>query len=187
MFNYFFLGLASILAFFIFSKRTTAEISKRTTAKIPKSKESLNDNAYKPFIAEKIYSRQEIDLLIKKYAFKYAIDENLLRAIIMVESSFNYKAVNKEGSYGLCQIHKNLLIGYYPEFKTKTEDEIKNYLFNAENNLDIAGMFLNHLFRRYKDINKVIQAYNLGETKFDKGYTSPDYLKKVLYYYNIKI
>ena len=42
--------------------------------------------------------------IIKKNSIKYKVDENLIYAIIMTESSFNKDAVSKAGAIGLMQL-----------------------------------------------------------------------------------
>ncbi len=119
-----------------------------------------------------------LDELIKYKAGKYGIEERLLRAIIKVESNFNPQAKNlKDPSYGLCQINPALAkgLGFFPD---------EYLLYDPAYNLEVACVFLSHLKRKYNnDLDSIIQAYNLGETKFDKGYKSPDYLEKVKKYY----
>jgi soluble lytic murein transglycosylase-like protein len=119
-----------------------------------------------------------LDELIKYKAGKYGIEERLLRAIIKVESNFNPQAKNlNDPSYGLCQINPALAkgLGFFPD---------EYLLYDPAYNLEVACVFLSHLKRKYNnDLDSIIQAYNLGETKFDKGYKSPDYLEKVKKYY----
>lgn len=119
-----------------------------------------------------------LDELIKYKAGKYGIEERLLRAIIKVESNFNPAAKNlSDPSYGLCQINPALAkgLGFFPD---------EYLLYDPAYNLEVACVFLSHLKRKYNnDLDSIIQAYNLGETKFDKGYKSTDYLEKVKKYY----
>ena len=140
----------------------------------------LIENAKKEI--DKLYAitapSMTLDELIKYKAGKYGIEERLLRAIIKVESDFNPRAKNlKDPSYGLCQINPALAkgLGFFP---------YEYLLYDPAYNLEIACVFLSHLKRKYNnDLDSIIQAYNLGETKFDKGYKSPDYLEKVKKYY----
>jgi len=116
--------------------------------------------------------------LIKYKAGKFGIEERLLRAIIKVESDFNPNAKNlNDPSFGLCQINPALAkgLGFFPD---------EYLLYDPSYNLEVACTFLSHLIRKYNnDLDAVIQAYNLGETKYDKGYKSTDYLEKVKKYY----
>ncbi len=119
-----------------------------------------------------------LDELIKYKAGKYGIEERLLRAIIKVESNFNPQAKNlNDPSYGLCQINPALAkgLGFFPD---------EYLLYDPAYNLEVACVFLSHLKRKYNnDLDSIIQAYNLGETKFNKGIKSTDYLEKVKKYY----
>lgn len=99
-------------------------------------------------------------------------------AIAKAESSLNVKAYNPEGSYGLMQLKLATARAFNPVI-VSTDD-----LYDPFNNIRAGVRYIQYLWNKYNDINSTIQAYNLGETKFDAGKTSLDYLRKVLRYYN---
>ncbi|MFS1562931.1 MAG: transglycosylase SLT domain-containing protein [Candidatus Arsenophonus phytopathogenicus] len=53
---------------------------------------------------ESVPSKTPYDGVIKQAAQRYAIDENLIRAIIKVESNFRVNAVSKSNAIGLMQV-----------------------------------------------------------------------------------
>jgi len=127
---------------------------------------------------QNLNKEKSLDDLIKEKAEKYGIELRLIRAIIKVESNFNPSAINlTDPSYGLCQVMPALAKGYGFAYDIKS-------LVNPDHNLNIALTFLKDLKQKYSgDLKAIIQAYNLGETKYNKGLKSPEYLEKVLYYY----
>jgi len=166
-------GLAMYLILFLVTLAGLIFIVSKANAEDKK----LIENAKKEIDAITAPS-MTLDELIKYKAGKYGIEERLLRAIIKVESDFNPQAKNlKDPSYGLCQINPALAkgLGFFPD---------EYLLYDPAYNLEIACVFLSHLKRKYNnDLDSIIQAYNLGETKFDKGIKSTDYLEKVKKYY----
>lgn len=53
---------------------------------------------------ESVPSKTPYDGVIKQAAQRYAIDENLIRAIIKVESNFRVNSVSKSNAIGLMQV-----------------------------------------------------------------------------------
>jgi len=105
---------------------------------------------------------------------------HLMLALAETESSMRPNAVgyNKEHrpvDFGLFQLNRWWLIKFEKE-------ELKDPMTNA----CIAMVFVNHLMNRYRgDLNAVIQAYNLGETKYNRGIRAPSYLATVKMYMRI--
>jgi len=109
--------------------------------------------------------------LVKKYARKYDISENLVYAIIKTESDFNQFAVSGSGAYGLMQIMpKTAGRDAYLHVKGKKHTPSKTYLFNAKNNIELGVAYLNILNKKYlagiyNPVSReycVISAYNTG-------------------------
>lgn len=117
---------------------------------------------------------------------KYALDENLVEAIIKVESDGNVQAINPDGpSYGLMQITPILAqdYGLIRDYKNVTLDD-KAKMLDPSNNLNVGCWFLNYLLRKYpRDI--AIQMYNVGETGYNNGSRVSYYLNKVIYWMEI--
>jgi len=110
-------------------------------------------------------------------SWKYLTETNstlsiaTILAIVDVESNFNPNNITND-DYGLFQLNANNLRVWGVSKKLALDPEV---------NLKCAIDFLNHLCKVYNQrLTDVIQAYNLGETKFNLGARVPAYLKKVL-------
>lgn len=106
----------------------------------------------------------------------YNMDFTFVMAIIQQESGYQTDAVSNTDDYGLMQINK-VNHGYITD-----EIGVTNYLDPYENVR--AGMFiLRKLFEKYETPEKVLMAYNLGESGakalWDKGVFETNYSKSV--------
>lgn len=106
----------------------------------------------------------------------YNMDFIFVMAIIQQESGYQLDAVSNTDDYGLMQINK-VNHGYITD-----EIGVTNYLDPYENVR--AGMFiLRKLFEKYETPEKVLMAYNLGESGakalWDKGVFETNYSKSV--------
>lgn len=106
----------------------------------------------------------------------YNMDFTFVMAIIQQESGYQPDAVSNTDDYGLMQINK-VNHGYITD-----EIGVTNYLDPYENVR--AGMFiLRKLFEKYETPEKVLMAYNLGESGakalWDKGVFETNYSKSV--------
>ncbi|OGS99442.1 MAG: hypothetical protein A3F73_05685 [Gallionellales bacterium RIFCSPLOWO2_12_FULL_59_22] len=109
--------------------------------------------------------------LVEKYARTYGISPSLVFAIMRTESNFNPFAVSSAPAYGLMQLVPTS--GGRDAYKrAKGVDEIpgKQYLFDAENNIELGTAYLNVLaFNELHEVNDpvsreycIISAYNTG-------------------------
>jgi hypothetical protein len=111
------------------------------------------------------YKSRDIVGLVKMYARKYRIDENLLFAIIKVESNFNSSAVSSAGAQGLMQLMP----------ATAEELGVTNILDPAQN---IAGgsQYISKCLRLFKgDQELALAAYNAGPGAVKKYGGIPPY------------
>jgi len=117
---------------------------------------------------------EDIGSIIKKYADKYDISEELVKALIQQESSFNPRAVSKVGAKGLMQL--------MPVHTDKQGIDP----FDPEQNIKTGMGFLSHLLNKYGDLRLALAAYNAGEKAVDKyGDVPPyketqDYVKRIM-------
>lgn len=116
---------------------------------------------------------------------KYGVDENLIRAIIKVESDFNPKCVSKAGAKGLMQL--------MPE--NCRDLGVKNP-FDIYENIDGGTRHIKEYIDKYNgDVEMALMAYNGGPTRMRRRgvmsaqdiYLMPketrNYVPKVMKYY----
>ena len=88
----------------------------------------------------------------------YSLEEELVFAVIRVESNFKANAVSRAGACGLMQLMPSTAIfisggaGY-------------NDLFDVEENIGFGCKYLSYLLRKFPDVEIALAAYNAGEGK----------------------
>ena len=133
------------------------------------------DNA--PRIVNGKTSYSEMQDVIDSAADKYNIDNELIRAIIQVESGWNTGAVSNKGAQGLMQLMP----------KTAAMLGVSNPFDPAEN-IDGGARYISDLTDKYKgDVEKALAAYNAGPARVDSGNipaVSSRYVKNVMAIYH---
>jgi soluble lytic murein transglycosylase-like protein len=104
-------------------------------------------NAYRPSAA----TGSEIDAAIEKAACATGLDPALIRAVIRVESSFDFNAVSGAGAQGLMQ----LMPGTARELGVTDP-------FDAEQNVMGGATYLAKQLRRFGNVRLALAAYNTG-------------------------
>jgi soluble lytic murein transglycosylase-like protein len=117
--------------------------------------------------------------IISRAADRYQVDPNLIKAIIMAESSCNPRAVSNKGAKGLMQLMP----------RTAEALGVKD-CFNPENNINGGVKYFRQLLDRFDgDVELALAAYNAGSTKVRKYNGVPPfkatryYIQKVDEYY----
>lgn len=109
--------------------------------------------------------------LVERYAKAYDISPSLVFAIMRTESNFNPFAVSSAPAYGLMQlVPSSGGRDAYKRAKGSNEIPSKQYLFDAQNNIELGVAYLNVLaFNELDEVNDpasreycVISAYNTG-------------------------
>ena len=120
------------------------------------------------------------DGLIKKYALKYGVEPNFVKAVMKKESTFNPKAGSGAGAKGLMQLMP----------ATAASLGVKN-VYDPEQNIEAGVRMLRDLGKKYKgDKKMILAAYNWGSGNLAKyGFgnrpaETRNYVTKVLQYYN---
>ena len=114
----------------------------------------------------------DFDPIIEKAALAAAVEADLLRAVIAVESGFNARAVSKAGAVGLMQ----LMPATAKRFGATDR-------YDPRQNVHAGARYLRSLIDRYgKDIQLALAAYNAGETAVDRcGRCIPAYKETQAY------
>ena len=99
------------------------------------------------------------DSIIEKAAMSAAVEPNLLRAVIVVESGFNSQAISKRGAIGLMQLMP----------ATASRFGVSNP-FDPRENVHAGARYLKFLIDRFgQDIRLALAAYNAGEEAVDRN------------------
>ena len=99
--------------------------------------------------------------LLRAAAEKHGVDEELLKAVITVESGFNAKAVSPRGAIGLMQITPVTADRYATAAERRTPAETR--LLDAQVNVHTGARMLADLIRRHGGIDIALAAWNAGE------------------------
>ena len=122
----------------------------------------------------------QYDAIIESEAKSAGVEPNLLRAVIVVESGFNSRAVSKRGAVGLMQL--------MPE--TATRFGVSNR-YDPRQNVRGGALYLGFLINRFsQNVRLALAAFNAGEDAVDRnaGQIPPfietlEYVPKVLKIY----
>ena len=110
-------------------------------------------------------SSSAYDRIIAQAASDYDVREDLVRAVIQVESGFNARARSPKGAMGLMQLMP----------KTAAELGVRNP-YNPTENIRGGVAYLRSLLDRYQDETLALAAYNAGPSAVDRyGSTVPPY------------
>lgn len=117
--------------------------------------------------------------IILEAADRYEVDLDLIKAIIMVESSYNPNAISRRGAKGLMQL------------MPKTAEALGvGDSFNPEHNINAGVRYFKKLLDQFNgDVKLALAAYNAGSRKVRKYNGVPPfkttqcYIKKVFEYH----
>jgi soluble lytic murein transglycosylase-like protein len=114
----------------------------------------------------------QYDAMIEKAAVSASVESNLLRAVIVVESGFNYRAVSKRGAVGLMQLMP----------ATATRFGVSNP-YDPRENVHGGARYLKFLMDRFgQNMRLALAAYNAGEGAVDRnGGQIPPYEETMAY------
>lgn len=101
----------------------------------------------------------QYDSIIETAAISAAVEPNLLRAVIVVESGFNSRAVSKRGAVGLMQLMP----------ATATRYGVSNP-YDPRQNVHAGARYLKFLIDRFgQDVRLALAAYNAGEDAVERN------------------
>ena len=121
-------------------------------------------------------SYTELQDIIDSCAEKYNIDNELIRAMIQVESGWDTEAVSNKGAQGLMQLMPRTaaMLGV-------------NDPFDPVQNIEGGVRYISDLTDKYRgDIEKALAAYNAGPARVDSGNipeVSRRYVKNIMAIY----
>jgi soluble lytic murein transglycosylase-like protein len=112
------------------------------------------------------------DAIIERAAHTAAVQPNLLRAVIVVESGFNVRAMSKRGAMGLMQLMP----------ATAARFGISDS-FDPGQNVNAGARYLKFLLDRFgQNLSLALAAYNAGEDAVDRsGGQIPPYTETMAY------
>ena len=111
------------------------------------------------YSANMLARASQYDAIIEKAAVSAAVEPNLLRAVIVVESGFNSRAVSKRGAVGLMQLMP----------ATATRFGVSNP-YDPLQNVHAGARYLKFLIDRFgQDVRLALAAYNAGEDAVDRN------------------
>src|SRR6202011_1378722 len=122
------------------------------------------------------------DSIIEKAAMAASVEPNLLRAVIVVESGFNSRALSKRGAVGLMQLMP----------ATASRFGVSNP-YDPRENVHAGARYLRFLIDRFgQDVSLALAAYNAGEGAVERNggriphFTEPmAYVPRVLKIYRM--
>jgi soluble lytic murein transglycosylase-like protein len=101
----------------------------------------------------------QYDAIIEKAALSNSVEANLLRAVIVVESGFNSRAVSKRGAVGLMQLMP----------ATASRFGVSNP-YDPRENVHAGARYLKFLMDRFgQNMRLALAAYNAGEEAVDRN------------------
>ena len=129
------------------------------------------------FVALPVSMDEGTQKTVSEICDKYNVPFTLVMALIETESNFQPNLISRTNDYGLMQInicnHKRLSAGL----------GITDFL-NPSQNVEAGCYMLSELLYKYKDLNVVLMAYNMGEGNAKKlwkqGVWSSKYSQKIM-------
>lgn len=107
---------------------------------------------------------------IRNASIESNIPEQLLRAVIMQESSGNERAISSRGAVGLMQLMPD----------TARSVGVNN-IYDAEENIKGGARYLRQMFDRFGDIESALAAYNAGPGNVEKHDGIPPFAETQAY------
>ncbi len=139
--------------------------------------ENWTSGAELGFIPLEVELDEELQEFIYYLSYGYNIDYAFVMGLIEAESTYQVNAVSSTNDYGLMQI--NTVNHEWLKEKLGVTDFLDPYQ-NTRSGIYI----LRNLFEKYEDPEKVLMAYNMGETGakrlWDNGIYETNYTNKVI-------
>ncbi|RLE19066.1 MAG: hypothetical protein DRJ08_01800 [Acidobacteria bacterium] len=126
--------------------------------------------------------KEDLARIIAKESLDSGFSVEFVMAVMKTESSFNKLARSPVGAIGLMQLMPATGKAIARDYGIVLKNS--DALYNPELNVTLGIRYLKRLAARFKDMNLVLAAYNMGPTKFrmyrqDNGYPVFKYTKLV--------
>ncbi|OQY23898.1 MAG: lytic transglycosylase [Desulfobacteraceae bacterium 4572_35.2] len=136
-----------------------------------------NYRYYQAETGDKPHRSISVMQLIKHYAQKNDLDENLVRAVVKAESNFNSHAVSAKGAIGLMQLHPGTI-----------KDLKINDPFDPSSNIAGGTKYLRWMLSRFNgNLEFALAAYNAGPSTVERYNGIPPYPETQLYVKKVKL
>ncbi len=113
----------------------------------------------------KFIYQKDYEEYVNKYSKEYGVEENLIYALIKVESNFNPNAISKKNAQGLMQLM------YDTAQEISDKDGIKltqDSILEPDTNIKLGTQYIATLIEKYNCIEIALAAYNAGIGNVDK-------------------
>lgn len=112
-------------------------------------------------IDHRLYPRDYAEY-VERYSALYGVPEDIIYAVIKVESNFASNAVSSAGAVGLMQLMPDTFT-WLAELQGEVLDP--GLLYDPETNIRFGVYYLSYLYREFGLWNSVYAAYNAGPTR----------------------
>lgn len=125
-------------------------------------------------IFDKVVHPYEYYEYVSKYSKEYGIPEELIYAVIKVESNFDPNATSSVGAMGLMQMMPKTF-----EWLTGAEHLGENLpteaLYDPDTSIRYGTYYLRYLYKKFNNVDTTLAAYNGGEGNVAKWLKDPLY------------
>jgi soluble lytic murein transglycosylase-like protein len=99
----------------------------------------------------------------------------LIERVMEVESSFRPLARSAASAIGLMQVRPET----FEWMQKKHGLDYRDNIYDPKTNIRAGMLYLRYLRGKYKTMDEVLQAYNVGPGDFDRGVSASNYLEKI--------
>ncbi len=123
-------------------------------------------------VEKQIYPR-DYETYVQAASEDYGVPEEIIYAMIKVESDFDSGAVSSAGAVGLCQLMPDTFLWLTDEILYEHLEP--GMLYDPETNIRYGVCYLARLYDRYNDWSLALAAYNAGPGNVDKWLEDSSY------------
>lgn len=113
--------------------------------------------------------------IVEKYAAEFAIDPDIIYAVIKTESDFVPRATSEVGARGLMQIMEDTFD--WIKWKLADRDTTYDEMYLPEQNIRYGAFLLSCLYREFGSYKTAVAAYHAGRTATANWLANSEYSK----------